>query len=140
MVNILNWKYSKEFNPEDYFGFVYLINYEDGTKYIGKKALWTERRLKPRKTDRVNAKRIKRVESNWSTYNGSSKLTVGKTIKSKYIVKLCKTKTDLTYHETYYLMVNNVLFDDSYLNQNVMGKFFCGEQLTDSKKHIKENK
>ena len=136
----MNWKYIEEFDAKDYYGFIYLIKYEDGTKYIGKKSLWTERRLKPRKTDRANAKRIVVKESNWRLYNGSTKLSKGKTISSKHILKLCKTKTDLTYWETYYLMLNNVLFDSMYLNQNVMGKFYCSEHLTGSKEYIKESK
>jgi hypothetical protein len=134
------WTYKGEVVPDDdisheLYGFIYVINYTDGTKYIGKKNFWTDRRLKPRKTDRVNAKRIKRVETNWRTYEGSSKLSHGKTVESKEIVRLCNTKTELTYYEVYHLMVAKVLFDETYLNQNILGKFYCGEQLIGSKEY-----
>ena len=139
---MVEWTYDGEVVPDDivsdkWYGFIYCIYYTDGTMYLGKKNFFKDVRLKPRKTDRANAKRISRKESDWRRYVGSTKLSRGKTIQSKEIIRLCDTKTDLTYWETYYLMVNEVLFDDRYLNQNVMGKFYASEHLTGSKEYIK---
>jgi hypothetical protein len=132
----MEWKNIEQVDIDKYCGFIYLITYTDGTMYGGQKSFWKRTRLKPRKTDRVNAKRIKVSESDWRKYNGSTKASKGKTIKSKEILRLCETSTDLNYWETQYLMVNNVLFDTNWLNQNVAGKYFAGK-VTGSKEHIK---
>jgi len=137
----MEWTHIGETIPDDlvsdkWYGFIYQIHYTDGTKYIGMKSFWNTIRLKPRKTDRVNAKRVKTVESNWRIYNGSSKLSKDKEIAYKEILRLCESKYDLSYWETYYLMLNNVLFDDKYLNQNCMGRYFAGK-LEGSKKYVK---
>lgn len=136
----MNWTYdNRTFTdvPEDTYGFIYMITYTDGTRYIGKKNFWREVRLKPRKTDRANAKRVVVRPTDWETYNGSSKLTKDKTIAKREILKLCRTKTDLTYHENYYLFFCNVLFDSNYMNQNIMGRFFPSDNLTGSKEYLK---
>jgi len=142
------------FDISDYEGFVYCINYTDGTKYIGKKNFWSTFEKETLKRDGVkrdghlefvgrrrggkNVKRERfRKEMNWRKYNGSSSYTDGKQIESKEILKLCSSKLDLTYWETYYLMEAKVLFDDIYLNCNILGKFYAG-QLTDSKEYIKD--
>jgi len=122
--------------PFGSIGFIYEIEYKDGSKYIGKKNFTLDRRLKPRKGDRVNAKRIKTVESNWKEYTGSTKLSKGKEIARKNILKLCGTKIDLTYWEIHYMVTRNVLFREEYLNQNVLGKFFAGK-LEGSKPYVK---
>lgn len=119
------------------YGFIYEITYTDGTKYIGKKNRFKDVRLKPRRTDRANAKRIVRKESDWRRYEGSTKLSKGKVIETKEIIRLCETKTDLTYWEMHYLFTSRVLFDDTYLNQNINRMFFPSERLTYSKEYIK---
>lgn len=136
----MNWKYrNEEFvnATEDTYGFIYCIYYTDGSRYIGKKNFWKDVRLKPRKTDRVNAKRIVTRETDWKRYLGSSKITMHLEVESKVILRLCRTKTDLTYWENYYLYQEEVLFDDMYHNQNIGGKVFPSEHLTGSKEYRK---
>ena len=106
------------------YGFTYRIDYTDETYYYGKKAFVKQVRLKPRKTDRANAKRIVWKESDWKKYVGSSKESKGKTVKSKHIIELAVSKRALTYLETKLLFEKDVLFDDKCLNGNILGKFY----------------
>lgn len=125
--------------PDGVFGFVYVISYTDDTHYIGKKQTISETRLPALKdgTIRPNAYRIakningKRVQfdvvrkqSAWRSYTGSSKLTAGKTIASKTILQLAYSKRSLTYLETKWLFIYEVLEKPEFLNENILGKFF----------------
>lgn len=119
------WYYNdKEFNdtPEEYQGFVYEIEELDtGKKYIGKKNFW-----KP-KTLPVNSKRKRRVrtrvESDWREYYGSSKevqLLVESKGTSNYkrrILRLCKTKGEMSYYEAKEQFEKDVLLNDEYYNE-----------------------
>ena len=71
------WFYNgKEFNPaefdsSDLAGFVYLItDLNNGKKYVGKKNLWSTRRLRPLKGQK--RRRVKKLESDWRDYFGSN--------------------------------------------------------------------
>ena len=114
-----------------YEGFIYRIDYTDGTFYLGKKnfvdettkqlgkkelALITDGRLKKYKTVRK--------ESNWRTYEGSSKETIGKTISKKIILNVYKTQRALTFAEARLLFNSEALFESKCLNGNILGKFF----------------
>lgn len=149
----MEWINKEYVSLDKYYGFIYEIEYTDGIKYIGRKEFFSYTNLKaklneePRKyhyrfySKNVNGKRVKYEElkkpSNWETYNGSTKLAKNKTIKSKTIIRLCEKAIDLTYWEIYYLMTNNVLFTDKYLNQAIGRNYFAGK-LTYSKEWIKE--
>ncbi len=110
--------------PKEVVGFVYIIHYTDGTKYIGSKIVRSERRIKPLKGMRKNAVRKKIVESDWRSYKGSSKLTEGKTIKSKVILYLTTNKRTMTYIEARELFHTGAIFSDEFLNENILGKFY----------------
>ena len=62
----------KDFTPDDWYGFVYLISHR-GTnrKYVGKKFFWKSKTLPITKT-RKRRQRLK-VESDWRDYYGSNK-------------------------------------------------------------------
>lgn len=120
-------------------GFVYRITYSNGKQYIGKKDFFSTKRLPALKSGKVrpnaertyrnsNGKRvyydILRTESNWLTYNSSSKLVKGLTPIRKEILALAHSKRELTYLETKYLFIHEVLESDNYLNENILGKFF----------------
>ena len=123
----------------DIFGFVYQItNTLNGKIYIGKKALFTDRkkRLTKRELAEIEPKKGKKPifkrevqESNWKAYYGSSKLLLedlklhGKLVFRREILKLCKNKKQLTYWQVHYQCINNVLLNDSY-NESILGKFF----------------
>ena len=132
------WYYeNEEYNetPEEYQGFVYEIEELDtGKKYIGKKNFW-----KP-KTLPINSKRKRRVrtrvESDWREYYGSSKevqLLVESKGTSNYkrrILRLCKTKGEMSYYEAKVQFEKDVLLSDEYYNE------FIGVKI--HSKHIKK--
>ena len=110
--------------PQEVTGFVYIIYYEDSTMYIGKKLTKSERKKKPLKGMRSNARRMVMTEHKWRDYEGSSKLTEGKTITSKHILHLCTNKRSTTYLEVKELMVREAIESDTYINNNINGNWF----------------
>lgn len=123
----MKWKHNgREITSlsQDVAYFVYLITYADDTKYIGMKAVWTQRRVKPLKGMRVNAKRMVLKESNWKTYGGSSINNEGKKAIGKDILHLCSNRRAATYLEAKELFSRGAIESDEYNNQNILGKFF----------------
>jgi hypothetical protein len=129
--------------PLNVYGFIYLLTYENGTKYIGKKQCVKEVKLPALKSGEVrpNAKRTykngsgKRVyidvlqkEMDWRNYEGSHDKPESPLV-SKKILEYAPTKRSLTYLEAKHLFINSVLEDDTYLNQNILGSFFKGKLL-----------
>ena len=107
---------------EDYTGMVYLIhNTVDLKYYVGKKFFWSNKKLPPLKGKK--RRRIKRVESDWKTYYGSSnklledieRLGVDKFERS--VLHLCKTKTQCSYYEMKEQVDRNVLLTEEYYNE-----------------------
>ena len=119
------WYYkSKEYDetPEEYQGFVYLIaELDTNKKYIGKKNFWKPKVL-PKNSKRSRRVRT-RVESDWKDYYGSNKelqlLVESKGIENYRgdILKLCKTKGEMSYYEAKLQFENNVLLRDDYYNE-----------------------
>jgi hypothetical protein len=119
------WIYEdKEYDetPEEYQGFVYLITELDTEKkYIGKKNFWRPKVL-PKNSKR--SRRIRtRVESDWRDYYGSSKevqLLVEEKGKENYkreILRVCKTKGEMSYYEAKLQFDHDVLLSDEYYNE-----------------------
>lgn len=132
----MNWIHNgKEMLSHDDFtldvvGFVYCITYDNNKKYVGKKLIRSELRLKPTKEQLAIRKNYKRVEMKnkpYVNYAGSSKNTDGLRIVSKEILELCSDKLNLSYAETKWLMRLDVLCDDMYLNENVSGTYYRGK-------------
>ena len=136
-----SWSYQGQpfTDPQSYHGFIYHITYSDGTEYIGKKDFFTSKKLPALKSGiprpdstrtykNSNGSRIYfdivKQETNWRTYSGSSKLTSNKVPISKEILALASSKRELTYLEVKYLFMYNVLECDSFVNENILGKFF----------------
>jgi len=131
------WYYNDklyEATPEEFQGFVYEITELDtNKKYIGKKNFW-----KP-KTLPITKKRKRRVrtraESDWKQYYGSSN-EVCKLVEERgtekfkrVILKLCKTKGDMSYYEAKLQFDNNVLLNNEYFN-NFIGCKIHSKHLT----------
>jgi hypothetical protein len=134
------WLYSEEFNPQDYFGFVYKItNLTNSKFYIGKKYFYHTSNVKLGKKElaalpvtRGRKSTTKQVikESDWRSYWGSSKelqqdvKELGAEMFECIILKLCKDKKELTYYELHYQCTNECLLSYNSYNDNILGKFF----------------
>lgn len=113
-----------EFHSEDigeYVGFVYQItNLTNGMKYIGKKN-FARRVTKPPLKGKTR-KRRSVVESDWQEYYGSNKqlqedvVALGSEKFKREILRLCKTKGEMSYYEAKFQFERDVLFRDDYYN------------------------
>jgi hypothetical protein len=117
------WEYKEEFNEDDYFGFVYKIeNLTNGMFYIGKKQFQFKRKIKL-KSRKTKLTRIK--NSGWEEYWGSSKnllndiKLLGKASFKRIILFLCKTKSEQTYYENYYIYENHNLLNPLCYNEHI---------------------
>ena len=119
------WTYNDKLydtTPEDYQGFVYIITeFDTGKKYIGKKNFWRPKIL-PKNSKRARRVRT-RVESDWKIYYGSNK-EIQALVESKgqenfkrEIIRLCKTKGEMSYFEAKAQFDNNVLLSDEWYNE-----------------------
>jgi len=127
----------------DYEGFVYLIIFKDtNKKYIGKKQFFSVTNVKlgkkefsqlPSTRGRKPTKKKVIKESNWMNYYSSSKEVSQLCLQNlenveRYVLKLCKTKKEMSYWENAFLFKMDVLFNDEYLNDNIEGKYFKTEE------------
>ena len=138
----MSWLYKNEvFDdskiPAGAIGFIYEMEaIIDGksVRYIGKKNFLSVTRKKLGKkallnlTDKRSSKYTIVSKTNYQNYYSSNKILQqahleGIPIK-RYIVRICFTKTELTYHETKYQFARQVLEKDEYLNANILGRFF----------------
>ena len=126
---------------KDIMGFVYCTTHiPTGKSYIGKKFLVHTQKRKLTKKDlkiyegspgRPPKYKLVSKESDWKTYYGSNKQLLELLNKEKKenfrrdILHLCKSKKRLTYYETKYQFIHEVLErPDEYFNDNILGKFF----------------
>jgi hypothetical protein len=143
---IYKWKYKDDFNPEDYYGFVYKItNIENGKMYIGKKAFFHNKKKKLTKKEileytgvgRKPTTKTSKVDSGWESYWGSSKellsdiKKLGEDKFERIILCFAHTRKMLTFFELEYQIKNNVLYIDSY-NDNIVGKYFRKDFLVEA--------
>lgn len=124
------------FNINEYVGYIYVTSHmPTGRQYIGKKIFFhtTNKKLGKKELLEIPITRGKRPtkkqvvkESDWKTYYGSSTeiKSLPKEEMLRHVLKLCKTSKQLTYWETKYLFQYNVLEDDRYINDNILGKFY----------------
>jgi len=126
--------------PEGTFGFIYITTHiPTGKRYLGKKSLYHstnqklgKKELAEQPVTRGRAKTTKLVtkESDWKTYYGSEEF-IKSTIKNKQhdeftreIIHLVPNKKLLTYYETKYQFIYEVLESSDWLNTNILGKFY----------------
>jgi len=126
--------------PKDVFGFIYRVVHETtGQIYIGKKVLQFNLKRKLTKKDleiyegvqgRKPKFKVVQKESDWKTYYGSNTqikqwVKEGKQEELKReILAWGLDKKHLTYLETKYLFMYEVLEKEEFLNDNILGKFF----------------
>jgi hypothetical protein len=116
----------KDLHP-DCTEFIYQITYVDGRKYLGKKKVRSIRKLKPTKKQlaiRKNYVRKELVDLPFLEYEGSHKVEDCPEIQIKEILYQCSNSRTGTYIEAAMLFGEGVLFDDTYLNTNILGKYF----------------
>lgn len=120
-----------EFDPNDYFGFVYMIvNKESGKFYIGKKQFHNRIKRKPLKGKTRN--RITYKESDWKNYWSSSEdlqtqiLLEGEDKFDRIILALCKTKIDMSYTEVEVQVTLNVLANSKAFNGAIGTNIYRG--------------
>lgn len=112
--------------PDGVVGFIYVIqNSDTGEYYIGKKSLYSSRTLPPLKGYKRKRKVTK--ESDWKTYQSSSKIVKEWISPNKGILKYCYSKKEMTYEEIRALMCNYAMEDPKCMNENISGKFFKQE-------------
>lgn len=122
------WVYAdKEIKShEDLFAkttdIVYLITYENGKKYVGKKAVRSWRSIPPLKGKK--RKRVVLKNLSFIKYEGSHENAEKLKAVKKEILYQCSSRKASTYLECHLQFYYNVLFDDNYLNKNILGKFF----------------
>lgn len=134
--------FSDNLIPEDAVGFVYMMNYLGGKSgimysYIGKKNFYSKRKKKfgKKALAAITDKRTKKYETviklDYENYFSSNKelkqaYKDGKMIH-RTILKICFSKSELTYQETKAQFKHEVLERDYYLNGNILGKFYKGK-------------
>ena len=137
----MKWLYkNKEINeisdlPNNAFGFVYQTTHlPTNKKYIGKKSLMYNLKKKLGKKEKAlwegkgRPPVYKRVlkESDWKTYYGSHSFIkeANKEDLTREILEIAYHKKELTYLECKYQFTLGVLESRSYINDNILGKFF----------------
>ena len=137
----MKWLYkNKEINkisdlPLNTFGFIYQTTHiPTGKKYIGKKSLMYNLKKKLGKKEKAlwegkgRPPMYKRVlkESNWKNYYGSHGFIkeANEEDLKREILEIAYHKKELTYLECKYQFTLGVLESRSYLNDNILGKFF----------------
>ena len=138
----MSWLYKGEvFNdskiPEGAVGFIYemeAIIEGKAVRYLGTTNFYstTKKKFGKRAVANMEDKRAKKytiqVKPNYQNYYSSNKVLQdahknGIPIK-RFMVKICFSKTELTYHETKYQFVREVLEKEEYLNANILGRFY----------------
>lgn len=123
--------------PEGAVGFIYEMEaIIDGksVRYIGKKNFYstTKKKFGVKALANMEDKRAKKytiqVKPNYQNYYSSNKVLQdahknGIPIK-RFMVRICFSKTELTYYETKYQFTREVLEKEEYLNANILGRFY----------------
>jgi len=113
-------------------GFIYKIDYTDGTCYYGKKNFARLVTYPPLKGYKRKRKIYK--ESDWRTYEGSSKKGAFKVVQRKTILQLARTNGRLTYLENRRIYMENAILRLDCINDNISGKIYA---KTIGREHIK---
>lgn len=138
----MSWLYegkvfTEDMIPEGAIGFIYEMEaIIDGKAvcYIGKKNFFSTRKKKFGKkalaamTDKRSKKYTLVTKPDYENYYSSNDVLKkahkeGVPIK-RFILRICYTKTELTYQETKYQFGRGVLEKEEYLNANILGRFY----------------
>ena len=127
-------------NTYGLYGFVYLVTFPSLKCYVGKKAFYSLSSLKPRLSKLPRPGHIcffkKRIghrykererivkETGWLLYHGSAEYCKSHLPIKKEILEFATSKRYLTYLEVKYQCVYNVLEDEMFINDNILGRFY----------------
>lgn len=121
--------------PEGALGFVYqmgvIIN-GSSYAYIGKKNFFANTKKKLTKKAMPTDKRLKKYtrvsktayQNYYSSNDVLKKAHKDGVLIKREILKICFSKTELTYQEVKHQFVREVLENEFYLNGNILGRFF----------------
>lgn len=107
----------------DHARFVYLItDLVTGKMYIGKKFVWSRRKVKGKT-------RRQKIESNWKTYFSSNNTIkkIGKETPERFsreILVLCNSEAETNFKEVVEIIKRDALWRPDYMNDNLSGKYF----------------
>jgi hypothetical protein len=138
----MSWLYQgRPFNdsmiPEGAVGFVYemeaIINGKS-VRYVGKKNFYsvTKKKFGKKAVAKMTDKRNKKYETvskpSYQNYYSSNEVLKeahkNKIPIKRYMVKICFSKMELTYYETKFQFLREVLEKEEYLNGNILGRFY----------------
>ena len=132
--------FEDELIPEGAVGFIYKMRFtRDGKEYlyIGKKNFYSNRKKNfgKKALAKVTDKRKKKYEiikklayKNYFSSNKEIKQAHKDGIYvDRLILKICFSKSELTYEETKAQFQHEVLENDCYLNGNILGRFYKGK-------------
>jgi hypothetical protein len=136
----MSWIYNgKQFEDEDIppgaVGFIYMIEaIIDGksVSYLGKKNFQalTKKKLSKKKLSTDKRKKTyervaKTAYKNYYSSNDVLKKAQKEGVKMKRtMIKICYSKTELTYQEVKHQFIYGVLEADGWLNGNILGRFY----------------
>lgn len=130
-----HWSVFEEVDIKNYIGFVYVITFEDGRKYVGAKKIWKRIKAAPCTFKRGPKKGFE--ESDWKTYTSSSNelnsiLENGIKPKEMIIMGWYPTWGKTLMAEMEMQLANDVLRDPMWLNKQIGGHFNpnCFDDLT----------
>lgn len=142
-----HWTFNHEFDPTEWYGFVYrIIDHHSGKHYIGKKQFLSRQRKKV--AGRKNRKVVYK-ETNWKSYTGSSKhlneqIQNNQKNQFEFIIEsLHETKASLYYAEVRLHVLEDVLRatlpngERKYYNGQISGVKFLPPPLTDREKQYR---
>lgn len=114
----MKWQYPIKFDPQDYAGFIYKVEFPDGYWYVGRKLFHSTLRKKvPGKTRR----KVHIKESDWQKYSTSSdhvKMKLKEMDAKWTILHLCKTKREMCYWEAFEILTQRTgQVDNKALNK-----------------------
>ncbi|QAY01250.1 hypothetical protein ZPAH1_orf00234 [Aeromonas phage ZPAH1] len=125
-MNYGHWTTDEKFDPRDILGFVYMIYFSNGKKYIGAKRVWKNLKRPPATYKRQGKTEF--IESDWRSYRSSSNEVVeleaaGIEITEMRILATYDSWGKVLLCEAMLQFSLNALSSDTYLNKQIEGLF-----------------
>lgn len=125
-INYGHWVTDEQFDPKTVLGFVYMITFSNGKKYIGAKRVWKNLKRPPSTYKRQGKTEF--IESDWRSYRSSSNEVVeletrGIEISEMRILATYDSWGKVLLLECMLQFSLNALTSDIYLNKQIEGMF-----------------